>query len=149
MSVVQTDLRNTRQRAKEIYYGPTGGLTALTVQDAIDALQAEVNTGSVTPPAIVAKLINTVLSPYTVLATDYILEVDTAGGAIIINMMAAAARNNLPLIVKDVTGHASANSIAVTPNGAETIDGLATYPIDSDYGGYNFKPIATGYTVIP
>jgi hypothetical protein len=150
MSVVQTDLRNTRQRAKEIYYSPAGGLAAVyDVQGAIDALQVEVLTGAVTPPAIVAKTINLILSPYQVVATDYLLEVDTAGGSVTINMMAASDRNNLPITIKDVTGHATANPISVVPDGTETIDSLAPYPINSDFGGYNFKPLAGGYTVIP
>lgn len=150
MSVVQTDLRNTRQRAKEIYYSPqTGGLTVYDVQGAIDAIQAEIVTGSATPPAIVAKPVNFAASPYTVQPTDYLIEVDTAGGPVVINMMAAADRNNLPITIKDVTGHASANNISVTPSGAETIDTLAPYPIASDFGGYNFKPLTGGYTVIP
>lgn len=149
MSVVQTDLRNTRQRAKEIYYSSTGSPAAFNVQDAIDALQAEVNTGSVTPPAIVARPINSVLSPYAVQPTDYLLEVDTSGGAVVVNMMAAADRNNLPITIKDVTGHATVNPISVVPVGGELIDTLAAYPIASDFGGYNFKPLTGGYTVIP
>ena len=142
MSIVVTDLRNTRQRAKEIYYSPGGGPQVFTVQEAIDII-------GVSPPPIPGLPVNSASSPYPVQPTDYLLLVDTSGGPVVINMMPAAARNNLPVTIKDVTGHATANTISVTPFGAELIDGLSPYPIASDFGGYNFKPLAGGYTVIP
>lgn len=149
MSIVRTDLRQTRQRAKEIYYGPTGGLGVFNVQDAIDKIQSEVNTGSLTPPAIVATQVNFAQSPYTVLPTDYLIEVDTSGGAVQIQTAAGATRNNLEFTVKDINGHASTNNISVLKSGTDTIDGLATYPIASDFGAFKFKPSPSGYTVIP
>ena len=151
MSIVSTDLRQTRQSAREISYSPAAPITAYTVQNAIEQVQAEIAAGSVKPPAIVPTAVTFAMSPYTVLATDYLLDVDTSGGAITINMMAAAVRNNLEITIKDSTGHAStpANNISVVANGAETSDGLATYPIASDFGAYKFKPVIGGYVVIP
>jgi len=149
MAIVQTDLRATRPSAREISYSPVGPLTAYTVQGAIEQLQAEITTSSVTPPAIAPKTITFAMSPYTVLATDYLLDVDTSGGAVTINMMLAAARNNLELTVKDVTGNASTNNISVVRASAEAIDGLMTYLIASDYGANKFKPKTGGYQVIP
>lgn len=148
MSVVKTDLRDTRQRAKEIAYYPTSTLTGRNVQDAIDQVQAAVVVNSAKPPAIVPTSISFASSPYTVLATDYLILVDTSGGAVTINMMAAAARNNLPVEIKDSTGNAAANPISVVRNGAETIDGLTTYPMASDFVAYTFKPATGGYKVI-
>lgn len=37
-------------------------------------------------------------------------------------------------VIKDGAGNASGAAITITPNGAETIDGAATYTIDTDYG---------------
>jgi len=149
MSIVQTDLRNTRPSARETSYSPAAPLAAYNVQNAIEQLQAEITTGSVTPPATIPKTITFAMSPYTVLPTDYLLDVDTSGGAVTINMMLAAARNNLELTVKDITGNASTNNISVVRGGAETIDGLTTYLIASDFGANKFKPKTSGYQVIP
>ncbi len=148
MSVVQTDLRQTRPSAREISYSPVTPLTAYNVQNAIEQVQAEVIANAAKPPAIVATNIAFAQSPYTVLPTDYLIEVDTVGGAITINLALAATRNNLEVEIKDVTGHATANPISVVRAGAETIDGLTTYPIASDFGAYHFKPKTGGYTVI-
>lgn len=149
MSVVSTDLRNSRPSARETTYSPVGPLTAYTVQGAIEQLQAEISTALITPPAIIPKTITFAMSPYTVLPTDYLLDVDTSGGAVTINMMLAVARNNLELTVKDVTGNASTNNISVVRASAETIDGLTTYLIASDYGANKFKPKTGGYQVLP
>jgi len=54
----------------------------------------------------------------------------------------------LPIEVKDSTGHAQANPISVVRNGADTIDGLTTYPIASDFDAKTFKPETGGYAVI-
>lgn len=145
MSIVVTDLRNTRQRARELAYYPSApGITARDVQGAID--QAAANASA--PPAIVPTRISVANSPYAVQPTDYLILVDTAGGPVTLNMSAAAARGNREVEVKDSTGHASANNISVVRNGAETIDGLATYLIASDFGAFHFKPVTGGYTVI-
>lgn len=155
MSIVTTDLRQTRPSAREISYSPVSPLTAYTVQNAIEQTQAEivilqgaVVANTLKPPAIVATPVNFAMSPYTVLATDYLIEVDTVGGAVTINLALAATRGNLEVEVKDVSGHATANNISVVAAGAETTDGLATYPIASDFGAYHFKPKTGGYTVI-
>lgn len=147
MSVVRTDLRDTRQRAKEIAYYPTSTLTGRNVQDAIDQVQAGVVANTAKPPAIVPKTITVADSPYAVQSTDYLLLVDTSGGPVTINMQAAAARSNLEVEIKDL-GSASTNAISVVRSGAETIDGLATYPINTDFAAYHFKPVTGGYRVI-
>lgn len=141
MAIVQTDLRNTIESAKRIRFEPVPGIMATNVQDAISQVQAEVVP---TPTAIAFAA-----SPYTVLATDRILVVDTAGGAITINMMAAAARGGLDLTIKDDTGHAAANPISVVRNGADTIDLLTTYPMDSNFAAARFVPQVGGYYVGP
>lgn len=148
MAVVRTDLRDTRQRAKEIAYYPTSTLTAHNVQDAVDQVQAAVAANSAKPPAIVPKTITFADSPYAVQATDYLLLVDTTGGVVTINMMAQALRNNLEVEIKDSAGNASVNRIDVVRSGAETIDGLTTYPIQTDFAAYHFKPVTGGYKVI-
>ena len=99
--------------------------------------------------AVVPTSVAFAASPYAVKATDTFLAIDTSGGAITIDLQAAAARLGVPLVIKDVTGHANANNISVVGNGAETTDGLATYPINLDFGGLTLMPQAGGYTVAP
>lgn len=149
MSIVRTDLRDTRPSAREISYSPVAPLTAYTVQGAIEQLQAEVTLGGVTPPAIVPKAVTFAMSPYTVLPTDYLLEVDTTGGAVSIQTAASASRGNKPFTVKDIAGNSAVNAISVLRTGAETIDGMTSYPIDSPYASFTFKPKldGTGYEV--
>lgn len=148
MTIVQTNMRNTRQSARQLAYYPVQPLTAHDVQGAIEQVQAEIVIASGTPPAIVAKQIAFSDSPYTVQPTDYLVLVDTSGGSVTVNLPLAAARGNLPVEIKDASGNAQANNISIVRAGAETIDGLTTYPIASDFDAYQFKPKTNGYTVI-
>ena len=62
-------------------------------------------------------------SPYSVVASDYIIGVDTSGGAVQINLQAAAtAGAGRMLIIKDTKGTAGTNNITIEPNGSEKID---------------------------
>jgi hypothetical protein len=150
MSVIQTDLRvNPVAAARNISYAPSAGVVAIDVQHAIEAVQANAIAPSTSPSAIVPTPVTFAQSPYTVLATDYLLEVDTTGGAVTIQTAASASRNNLPFTVKDIAGNSAVNAISVLRTGAETIDGLTSYPMDSAYDAKTFKPklAGTGYEV--
>jgi hypothetical protein len=150
MSVVQTDLRvRPIAAAADISYLPAPPLTSNNVQDVIEELQAEIVLGGATPPAIVPTAVTFAQSPYTVLPTDYLLEVDTTGGAVNIQTAASASRANKPFTVKDIAGNSAVNAISVLRTGAETIDGLTSYPMDSAYDSKTFKPklAGTGYEV--
>lgn len=154
MSIVKTNLRvRPIEAARDISYAPTAGIAPNNVQDAIETVQANVVAAAalaaVTPPAIVPTAVNFAMSPYTVLATDYLLEVDTTGGAVVIQTQASASRANKPFTVKDIVGNASVNAISVARAAAETIDGLTAYPMDSAYDAKTFKPklAGTGYEV--
>lgn len=142
MAIVQTDLRNSFEWARRIRFEPALPITATNVQDAIS--QATLFALPPVPTAVIFAM-----SPYTVLVTDRILLVDTVGGAVTINMMAAAARNGLDLTIKDDTGHAGANAISVVFSGAEKADTLAPYPIDSNFSAVRFVPQSGGYYVAP
>lgn len=63
----------------------------------------------------------TVTDGYTVLSTDQFVEVDSSAGATTINLL-AAADYGLVLTIKNM----GANTVAVTPDGAETIDTVAS-----------------------
>lgn len=88
-------------------------------------------------------------SPYTVVAADTMLYVDTSGGAVTILLQPSAARIGVPLSIKDVTGNALTNNVTITPNGAEVIDGLTSYPLNFAYAGVRLNPRTSSYTVAP
>ena len=149
MTTMTTDMRETVESARRIRYEPSATIAATDVQTAIEAVQANVVVAAGTPAAIVPKSVTFAMSPYTVLPTDYLLEVDTTGGAVVIQTQASASRNNLPFTVKDIAGNSAVNAISVVRTGAETIDGLTSYPMDSAFDAKTFKPklAGTGYEV--
>ncbi len=74
-------------------------------------------------------------SPYTVAASDYIIGVDTSGGAVQINLQAAGtAGTGRMLIIKDIKGTAGSNNITIEPNGSEKIDRQANLIIAANSG---------------
>jgi hypothetical protein len=78
-------------------------------------------------------------SPYTVLAADKFLLVDTSGGAVEVDLPAVASSSGRTLVVKDEGGAAATNAITIDPNGAETLDGSATSAtITTNYGFMEF-----------
>jgi hypothetical protein len=143
--LVKTDLRvRPVEAARDISYMPTAGVTPNNVQDAIEAVQANVVAAALVPAAIVPTAVNFAMSPYTILPTDYLLEVDTTGGVVVLQTQAAASRANHPFTVKDINGNFIVNRCDVVRTGAELIDGLATYPMDSAYDAKTFKPKLAG-----
>lgn len=139
MSIVKTDLRNTRERAKEIRFYPADAITATNVQDAIE----QVGVALLAP---VATAVTFAMSPYIPLAADTLLMVDTTGGPVVISMPPSASRER-DLEVKDAVGNSAVNSITVDADGAELIDGLGNYVLDSPYASAKFGPKTAGYYV--
>jgi hypothetical protein len=142
MTVLRSDLHNTRQSARELRFEPTGSITATNIQGAIQQAASQ-------PIVLVPTAVNFAASPYTVKATDTFLAVDTSGGIVVIDLQAEASRLGVPLTIKDVTGHAAAHPMSVVPNGAETVDTLAPYPLAGDFAGVTLIPHTGGYTVAP
>ncbi len=74
-------------------------------------------------------------SPYTIVTSDYIIGVDTSGGAVQINLQAAsAAGTGRMLVIKDIKGTAGTNNITIEPNGSELIDRQANMIIAANSG---------------
>ena len=74
-------------------------------------------------------------SPYSVVASDYIIGVDTSSGVVEIDLQAASSAGaGRMLIIKDVGGSAGANNITIDPNGSEKIDGQSTVVIAANSG---------------
>ena len=70
-------------------------------------------------------------SPYTVLSSDQNILVDTSGGAITINLPAAASSNGRILTIKKTSNDFTACTI--DGNASETIDGSTTTTINTRY----------------
>jgi hypothetical protein len=143
MTTVRTSL-GWKESARRWRFEPASGITATDVQTAIQQVQANIVAAALVPPAIVPTAVNFAMSPYTILATDYLLEVDTSGGAVDLQTQASATRSNHPFTVKDITGNASTNLLRVLRTAAETVDGLTAYPINSDFAALTFKPKLAG-----
>ena len=139
MNVIATDLRNTRPAAKEISFNPVLPFTARNVQDAI------LQIATLQKPITVTS-VNFGMSPYTPALLDSLLEVDTSGGPVTINLTTGASRAGLDLEIKDITGQAGngTNKISLVPSGAETVDGLAPYLIDSPFSSVKLGPKTSG-----
>lgn len=139
MSIISTNLRQTRNSARQIRFEPGPVIASTNVQEAIEQAAA-------TNLAPVGTTVTVGMSPYTPLPTDELLLVNTSAGPITIQMPLSATRIR-DLEVKDATGNAVANPISVLRAGGETIDGLTTYPIDSTYASAKFGPKTGGYFV--
>ena len=137
MTQITTDLRQTVESARRIRFEPTFPNTATDVQTAI-------NNSINIPKTVIPTPVNFGMSPYLVQLTDTYLAVDTSGGSVTITLQASAARNNTPLTIKDITGNAAANPISLVPNGAETVDTLAPYPMDSNFLAISIIPKTGG-----
>src|SRR5690554_3709889 len=71
---------------------------------------------------------------YTVLMTDDIIHSTySATGAVTITIPTALMAEKKTFTIKDAAGKAGTNNITIATQGAETIDGSATYVINSDY----------------
>jgi hypothetical protein len=147
MSLVRTNLRNTRERADQIRFYPAATVSATNVQKAIEEVESDAIAAATSPPAITPTSVNFAMSPYTILPTDYLILVDTSGGAVTLQAGAASARGSREVTIKDSTGNAAANNISILRAGADTIDGLTTYPIASNFGAAMLSPVTGGYAV--
>lgn len=146
MTVVRTDVKvPTGAAPRTSYIGAVTGVS--TVQGALDSLQSQVTVAVNTPETITPTAVNFAMSPYSVLATDYILEVDTSGGVVVIAPQAVASRARKPLTVKDVTGNADTNPISISA----AVDGLNPYPVEGKYAAVTIRPNAgqTAYEATP
>jgi hypothetical protein len=81
-------------------------------------------------------------TPIVIAGSDQILNCNITTAAACA-LPAAAARNGVPLTFKDL-GQAAANNITITPNGAEMIDGAATFVMSNNYQSVTLVPFNDG-----
>lgn len=105
--------------------------TRLSATKTLDAAGAEANTRNISTVIAIAA------TPYSALATDVIIVSDTVtiAGASIVNLPTAVGIEGKKYIVMDGTGGAGTDSISITPNGLEEIDGVnAAQEVDVNWG---------------
>lgn len=79
------------------------------------------------------KIITTAMSPYTVLATDTVLQTNSTAGVIGLTLPTGVLGKTL--VVVDGVGQAATNAITLTPAAGQTINGGATYVINTNREG--------------
>lgn len=84
--------------------------------------------------------------PYTVLATDITIHVNTTT-ARTINLPSTTLSGRI-VTIKDVTGSAGTNAITISAGGTVLIDGATSYQIASNYGSAQFQWNGTKWVVI-
>ena len=85
---------------------------------------------------------------YTALGTDEIIGVNRAGVVTVTLPTAQAAILGKAYIINDESGAAYTNNITVATQGAETIDGAATYVIGGNYGSMGFVSNGTNWFTV-
>ena len=59
-------------------------------------------------------------------------------------LLPPASTATIPITVKDLAGNAASYPIVLSPNGTETIDGLSSRSITTDYGSVTLYPLPAG-----
>lgn len=91
--------------------------------------------------------VNHAASPYTVLASDEYIAVDTSGGVVTLLLPNAPATGRV-IFIKDKTGTSATSNISVTTvGGTVTIDGQTTYSMKINYFSLNVIFDGVGYEV--
>lgn len=89
-------------------------------------------------------------SPYTVMSTDYIIAVDSSGGAITINLpiITSFTSNKHMLEIVDESGTSSSNPVTVQPDVSNTINKDTNLVISSDHASISLYSDGTSNWVI-
>ena len=88
-------------------------------------------------------------SPYAVLAVDVLIACDTTGGAVAVNLPAAATMLDQVIYVKDEGGAAGGTNITIDGNGGEFIDGALTLVLAVNYDGVALYNDGTDWYTLP
>ncbi len=111
-----------------IFLAPVGVKVVLRNSDSVDQwVRDEIEGWNVfqnTWGNILTEGSSNVTTGYTVLDTDRLVTVDSSGGATVINLLAAGDATQ-PLTIKNL----GTNTVTVTPDGTDTIDGLTSFVI--------------------
>lgn len=129
---------------------PLGGSVILTPGSVLQFRFDGSNWKQITPVAAAnnikrVKAIDDTDSPYTVVAGDQLLEVDTTSGNVTINLPAIASSLGRQLTVNK---RIAANTITVDGNASETINGATTDTLTSQYENKNYCGLSTEWGIV-
>jgi len=88
---------------------------------------------------------STTSTPYAPAATDFIILVNSTGGAKVVNLPAPAS--NLGRILHIKKFDTSGNTVTVNPNASETIDGASSYILSASYQEVSLACDGTNWAV--
>lgn len=145
MTQIATDLRNTIDNARRIRFEPSAAYPATNVQDAIQNFAGGFLPGLTTPTVITATGAVSAASVVVQTNQSASMTVTLPGAAA---WAAANSKYGIPLSIFDISGAASTNNVTINPAGADTLSGLSSLTIDTDYGGYRLEPTASGWVVV-
>lgn len=116
------------------------------IVDAVNALiDQTVQSGG--PLNLGVKTLTNADTPYTVIASDQLLKVDTSSGVVTINLPAKADSDSRQLTVKKIT--LDDNAVTIDGNSTDTIDGAATQVIHGQYEGLTIRcDASTGWDIL-
>jgi hypothetical protein len=133
-NAVQEELMAVLTRA-----GLVGDKTSQTqLRDAIEAMITSGGSG-----VLSKTFANT---PYTAAASGKIVKWDTSGGNCVQNLPAAAGVPGAIFTIVKTT--ADANTVTITPNGSEKINGDSTLVLDTQWSSARVMSIGTGYILV-
>lgn len=148
-SIINTTSANAISGAGTLFYTSINfaGTSSISVTTLSRGASVLANTQLTGYQVINAIATNHAASPYTAIATDYYIGVDTSGGTVTIRLPNAPITNRT-FVIKDSTGHAAASNISVTtPGGSVTFDGQTTYTMNANYQAINVRFNGTNYEV--
>jgi hypothetical protein len=106
-----------------------------------DAIEAIANSGG---SGVLAKAFAN--TPYTAAASGKIVKWDTSGGNCVQNLPAAAGVPGAIFTFVKTTN--DANTVTITPNGSEKINGDSTLVLDTQWSSARVMSIGTGYILV-
>ena len=144
VSTAQTNLSLGTAAVEDV--GTTANnIVQLNGSGQLPALDASLLTSVPTTLTATRTAVNSAASPYTALAADQILGVDTSG---LVNIVLPVATTGKIYIIADESGNAGTNSINITCNGVEMIDGSSFLSIATNYAVATLYGIAgTGWKI--
>jgi hypothetical protein len=85
-------------------------------------------------------------SPISIGTGDVIINCAISSGSPTCNLPSASSRAGLPLIFKDCAGQFGAHNLTITPTSGDTIDGLTSVVLSTNYQRIQLRPYNDGTT---
>jgi len=84
-------------------------------------------------------------TPYTTVASDRIIGVDSTAGVVTVTLASSLVDTPRTILIKDEGGQAASNNITIATEGSETLDGAATVVLNTAYGSAGFYTNGTNW----